>query len=76
MPRTSTTPPPFTYTSDDTDDERSIVRPGDRLRLSTRLLIDLYAMPEHESCTVTFVRAERAPDGALVLVLAHAEVPS
>ena len=59
---------------DDTTERSNVIRPGDRLRLSVRLLLDLYEMPDHESCTVRLVRTERGPDGAHVLVLVADEV--
>ena len=57
-------------------DSTDTIHIGDRLRLSVRLLVDLYDMPEHESCTVRLVRTERGADGAHVLVLEPDEVRS
>lgn len=49
------------------------IRPGDLMRMSTKLLQDLHLMPGHESCTVKYVRAERGADGVMVLMLQHAD---
>lgn len=54
--------------------DQQAIHIGDRLRISVRLLTDLYDMPDHESCTVRLVRTERGADGAHVLVLAFDEV--